>query len=195
HPLDLLRQQDEGRECRGVVRLVLPGVLQRGLEVERLRHEAAAGGDLLDAGQRARGQEGDPQSAVGGEVLLRCEVVDVRLRDVDGDAAGGGGRVDDDERVVRDARRTLDGRRAARRGLVVRPRVHVDGVVDLRQGGGVRGRVDEGRVLEGRRRLRRPRELRAQLAELRVRGARADETARRRVPEGRGAAVAQDDLV
>src|SRR5690606_24911690 len=106
--------QDEGGQRRGVVRLVLARVLQRRQQVERLGDPPVARGDLLDPGDGPRGDERDPQSAVGGEVLLRREVVDVRLSDVDGDAAGGRGRIDDDERVVRDAGGSTDLRGDAR---------------------------------------------------------------------------------
>ena len=54
----------------------------------------------LGALQRPRRHQGDPEAAVGGEGLLRGEVVGVDLVEVDGQAAGTGGGVDQDERVV-----------------------------------------------------------------------------------------------
>ena len=48
----------------------------------------------------ARRHQRDPQAAVGGEALLRREVVGVDLGEVDGQAAGAGRGVDEHERVV-----------------------------------------------------------------------------------------------
>ena len=58
------------------------------------------GGDLRGPRQRGRRHDRDPQAAVGGEALLRCEVVDVRLGQVDRQAAGARGGVDQHQRVV-----------------------------------------------------------------------------------------------
>ena len=43
--------------------------------------------------------QGEPEAAVGGEALLRGEVVDVELGRVDRQAAGGGGGVEGHERA------------------------------------------------------------------------------------------------
>ena len=48
----------------------------------------------------ARRHQRDPQAAVGGEALLRREVVGVDLGQVDRQAAGAGGGVDQHQRVV-----------------------------------------------------------------------------------------------
>ncbi len=77
----------------------------------------------------------------------------------------------------------------------MRPGVHVDVVRGLRERDRPgRGRDHLGR-LEERRGGRRGGELRAELAERRVLRLRADEARGRDVPERRGAAVAQHDLV
>ena len=61
--------------------------------------------DARGALQGGRGEDADPQAAVGGEGLLRGEVVDVGLGDVDGQAAGAGGGVDQDQGALVGARR------------------------------------------------------------------------------------------
>jgi hypothetical protein len=66
-------------------------------------------GELGDALQRGRAHQRDPQPAVGGEALLRGEVVGVGLGRVDGQAAGAGGGVDDDELAVGRRRGPHDG--------------------------------------------------------------------------------------
>ena len=74
------------------------------------RSDAAELGDPL---QRRRAHQRDVEAAVGGEALLRREVVGVGLADVDGQAARAGGRVDQDQLAVDRARRA--GRPARRR--------------------------------------------------------------------------------
>ena len=49
HPLDLVGEQQQRRERRRVVGLVLARVVQRGGEREELRDPAAARGELVDA--------------------------------------------------------------------------------------------------------------------------------------------------
>ena len=60
---------------------------------------ALARRDPLDALDRGGRDEREPEAAVAREVLLRGEVVDVGLRRVEVDAAGGARRVDDRERA------------------------------------------------------------------------------------------------
>ena len=102
HPVDLVGQQQQGRQRRRVVRLVLPGVLDRGPPATATR--AASGRSPRTVRRSARSRPGsarrEPQPAVRAERLLRREVVGVRLADVDGQAAGAGRRVDEDERVL-----------------------------------------------------------------------------------------------
>jgi hypothetical protein len=150
-----------------------------------------SGVDLGDALACGGAHQRQPQPAVGGEGLLRGEVVDVRLADVDGKAAGAGRRVDQDETVAD----TVDRHHHAGRGLVVRPRDDVAGRVGDRQGRVAGSRVDDDRVLQERRRLRDLRELVGELAVAEVQRALAHQVQRRGVPEARRPAVAQRDLV
>ena len=64
---------------RGVVGLVLAGVVDRGRQVEERRDPAVARRDRGGPLERGRGHQRDPQPAVGGEGLLRSEVVGVDL--------------------------------------------------------------------------------------------------------------------
>jgi hypothetical protein len=127
-----------------------------------------------------------------GERLLGREVVGVGLRDVDRQAAGAGGRVDEDEGV---ALRPAHGDHGAGRGLVVRPRDGVGARVAGRLGGVAGLGADDDRVRQERRALRDRRELLRELAEGQVQRALAHEAGGGGVPEGGRAAVAQDDLV
>ena len=77
HPLELVGEQHQRGDRRRVVGLVLERVVQRGREREELRDPAAAGRDLADPLLRRRAHQREPQPAVGGEALLRREVVDV----------------------------------------------------------------------------------------------------------------------
>ena len=63
----------------GVERLVEARVVDRVLEAQELGDVAAGRGDALDPLDRGGRDGGEPQAAVGAEVLLRGEVVDVRL--------------------------------------------------------------------------------------------------------------------
>ena len=151
---------------RRVVGLVLARVVERRGQRQGLGDPAVgARADLGDALLRGRAQQRQPQAAVGGEALLRREVVDVGLRRVERQAAGAGGRVDEDERVAVAAGRALRpgpsrrsrSRCAPRRRRRRRPR-------------GRRGRVarlglDDDRVAEERRALGDRRELLGELAE------------------------------
>ena len=139
-----------------------------------------------------------PQAAVGGEGLLRREVIGVGCADVDGQAAGARGGVDQDERVV--------GRRTAARSATITP-VEVSLCAQATTSQPLGDRVDDRRVagLGGRRgpassRNGAPRgdlgELGRELAEASGAGARSRTSAEGGgVPERRRAAVAERDLV
>ena len=114
---------------------------------------------------------------------------------VDGQAAGAGGRVDEDERVLVGALDPVHRRHHGGRGLVVRPGVGVDARLGLRCRAGAGLALDDGRVAEERRLLGRLGELAAELAERQVLAALADQPEGRDVPERRRAAVAEHDLV
>ena len=126
-------------------------------EVERRRHPATRGGDALDALERGGRAAGQPQAAVGGEALLRREVVDVDL--------GRGPRAARRRRTWRRRRRApspAPRRREihhhAGRGLVVGERVDVDaGVADGPRVGAGRRCDDLGCVEVRRARPRRRR--------------------------------------
>ena len=81
------------------------------------------------------------------------------------------------------------------RRLVVGPGVGVDAGLGLGLGPGARVGREHGRLLQERRRAHCRRELRRELAERQVLAALADQVERRHVPEGGGAAVAEDHLV
>ena len=194
-PVDLLGHHEQRRHRRGVVGLVLGGVVDRGREVERRRDPPAGRLDLRHPLQRGGRQQGDPQAAVGREALLRCEVVGVGLPYVDRQPAGAGGGVDEQQGVVVGTRHPAYVGHHPGGRLVVRPGVGVDaGLADrLRTGAGL-GR-DDGRLGEERRRAGRRRELLRELTEREVLAALADQSQHRGVPERGGAAVAEHDLV
>ena len=152
-------------------------------------------GDPLGALDRGRREGRHEQAAVGGEGLLRREVVDVGLGQVDRQPAGSRGGVDEDQRALVAAGGPLD--RGHHRGgrLVVRPRVGVDaGLGDRRrQRAGLA--PDDARLVEPGRRRDGGRELRGELPEGQVLALALDQPEGRHVPERRGAAVAQHDLV
>ena len=162
-------------------------------EVERRRPPAVRRGDALDALDGGRRARGDPQPAVGGEALLRGEVVDVDLGRVPRQAAGAGRGVDGDERAVAPGRPAQVHRHAGRR-LVVGEGVDVD--VGVGDGVGVVAGVaaDDDRVVEVRGGGAGLGELRRELAEHEVLAALLDEPERGDVPEHRRAAVAEHDL-
>ena len=195
HPVQLLGEQHERRERGRVERLVLARVGQRGAEAEELGDPAIARGDLLDALDRGRAEQREPEAAVGGEALLRREVVGIGLRGVERQAAGAGGRVDQDERVAAVGGRSTGDHHAGRR-LVVRPADRV-GAGDRRPAAARRRAPPPGSPgRRGRAPLRGDvGELAAELAERQVQRAIADERQRGRVPEGGRAAVAERDLV
>ena len=77
HPRELAGEQHQRRHRGGVVGLIEAAVVAGDGEVERGRAPPSRGGDAVDAFDRRRRAGGDPQPAVGGEALLRGEVVDV----------------------------------------------------------------------------------------------------------------------
>ena len=192
-PLELLVEQDQGREGRGVERLVETRVVECVLEAQELGDVAARGGDPLDPLDRGRRDEGEPQSAVRAEVLLRREVVHVGLVDREVDSAGGARRIDHGERAVVSVH-AGDRCRDAGRGLVVGPRVDVDALDGFGRRAGAGRRLADVRRLQPRR-LGGCRELAAELAEHEVLAAVLDEAEGCGIPEGRRSAVAGDHLV
>ena len=85
------------------------GVVDGDRQVEEAGDPAAGRLDLGDPREGLGGHQGHPQAAVGGEGLLRGEVVDVGLADVDRQAAGAAGGVDEDQGVLVGARRAVTG--------------------------------------------------------------------------------------
>ncbi len=156
---------------------------------------AAGRRDLRDPGERGGGEDRDPQAAVGGEALLRGEVVGVGLGDVDRQAARARGGVDGDERVGVGSGDPLDRGHHAGGGLVVRPRVEVDAGLGHGDRAAARVGLDHGRVAQVRGELRGLGELRGELTEAQVLAALADQAERRDVPERGRAAVAEHHLV
>ena len=147
-----------------------------------------------DALERRRRAQRDPQAAVGGEALLRGEVVDVDVVGAPGETTGARRGVDHDQRAVVAARRSARRHRYAGGGLVVCQRVDVD--PDGRRERRVRaGRAgDHDRVVEVRGRRRRFRELHRELAEREVLAPAFDDPEGGDVPERGGAAVAEHHL-
>ena len=194
-PADLLHRQEERGQRRRVVGLVLAGVLQGDAQVEERRHPAVRGGDPLDALHGTGRDRGEPQTTVRGEALLRGEVVDVDLARVPAKAAGGRGGVDQHERVVVGAVGPGERHGDTGRRLVVGERVGVD--ARTADGNGVVARVgrDDLGVTQVRGGLHGLAELGRELAEVQVLALVLDQAEGGDVPEGRGAAVAEQDLV
>ena len=84
---------------RRVERLILARVVDRDRQVQEVGDPTFCGESLysFDGGRR---HKGDPQSAIRTKALLRGEVVDVRLTNVDGEAPGRAGGVHGDERTI-----------------------------------------------------------------------------------------------
>ena len=128
-PLDLVCEQPQRRDGRRVVGLVTARVLQRQPQVQRRRCHRVAPSSAARSTRGWRDQR-QPDAGLAGEGLLRGEVVGVGLRDVDGHPAGGGGGVDEHERVEsapatrrdRDRHARSRSRSAARRRRRRRPR-------------------------------------------------------------------------
>jgi hypothetical protein len=195
HPVELLGEHDEGGDGWGVVGLVLARVVDGCGQAEEVGHPPSACGDLLDPGDGRRGEGREPQAAVGGEALLRREVVDVRFGHVDGQAGGARGRVDEHEGVIVGTGNPAHRRHDPGGCLVVRPGVHIDTGLGIRGGECTGVGADHGRLPEewGVRRHRG--ELAGELPEGQVLGAVADQPEGRDIPECRGSAVAENDLV
>ena len=194
HPLDLVGEHEQRRHRRGVVGLVLAGVVERRRDRQELGDPPVGRRQLLDARDRGRAQQREPQPAVGGEALLRREVVGVGLR-----RRRRGGRRRRRSRRRGRARRRRRGAHDldhhAGRRLVVRPGEDVGGRIRDRCGRAAGIGLHDDRVAEERRSGADRRELLGELAEAQVQGALADETGGGGVPEGGRAAVAEDDLV
>ena len=156
----------------------------------------SGGGDRRRALEGGGRHQREPEPAVGGEALLRREVVDVGLAHVDRQAAGARGGVDEHQRVGGGARGTYDGRHHGGRGLVVRPGVDVDAVLGDgdRPRAGLADLITDGSA-QPRRGGGRGGELRGELAERQVLALLLDQPEGRDVPERRRAAVAEHDLV
>ena len=191
-PVDLVGQQEQRGQRRGVVGLVGAGVVEGQREAERRRRPAPGGGqplDPLDGGRRAQRQ---PQPAVRGEALLGREVVDSRTRR---DRPGPRRR----PRWRRPARgrrvgvgRAADRRRHAGRGLVVGQGVDVESGWPLASGA-VPGSDS---MTSGGSRWGAPATAAANLAENSPKERcwlrRSIKPEGGGVPEGRGPAVAED---
>jgi hypothetical protein len=80
HPLDLLGHEKHGGQRGRVVGLVQLRVVEARLQVEEGRDPPVRGRQFLDPVEGGRGEQSHPQAAVGGEALLRGEVVGVELR-------------------------------------------------------------------------------------------------------------------
>ena len=165
HPFELLGHQEERGDRRGVVGLVQAGVVDRDLQVEEGRDVATRAGDLVDPRDGPGGHRSDPQATVGGEGLLRGEVVGVGLVEVDRQAAGARGGVDQDERVVSGALGADDRRHHGGRGLVVRPGVDIDSLFGDGDRAAARLALDHGRHRQPRGSRRSGAELGGELAE------------------------------
>ena len=197
HPLDLVGEQDQRRHARACCRSG-PCASCRSPSAARGSRAASARSapsSSLDALDRGRAQRGQPEAAVGGEALLRGEVVDVGLGGVERQAAGARGRVDEDERVAR----TPAGRRTSTM-TPVEVSLWAQAMTSAPRVGDRLGRVaglglDHDRVGEERRAGGRLGELRGELAVDEMQGALAHQPGGGRVPEGGRAAVAEDDLV
>ena len=167
-------------------------------EVERRRHPAAARRDAFDALDRrrastARATAHRRRRSTSAARSSRRRTASGRR----GSAARAGGRVDEHELAVgRRAVGPADVGHDAGRRLVVGPAVRVDvGVRRCALGMGAGGRLDDLGLVEMRRGRDDRGELRGELAERQVLAAALDQAERRRVPERRRAAVAEQHLV
>ena len=196
HPLELVGEQQQRRDRRRVVRLLLDRVLERDRQREKLGDPATVRtrGKLPHALARGGAQKREPESAVGAEALLRREVVGVGLSDVDGQAGRGRCPIDQHQCVI-GVRRPRHRDHDAGRRLVVGPGDHIglwvrpwlgrvaglglnhDGVGEERGAPGARG------------------ELGGELPVGQVQRALTDQAAGGGVPERSRPAVAEHDLV
>src|SRR5262245_29992498 len=192
-PLELVHQQEQGRQRGCVPGLAGAGALQRDRQAERVGDPAARRGDRRRALDRRGRQHRDPQPAVGGEALLRGEVVGVEGGWVHRQPAGPRGGVDGDQPggALGAPHRHGD----ARGGLVVGERVQVDVGVGARLRVAARRAGDDLWVGQVRGAGDGRRELGRELAEGQVLAAPLDQREDRHVPEHARAAVAERDLV
>ena len=137
HPLDLVGEQGQGRDGRGVVGLVLAGVVDRGRQVEEVGHPPAATRRSPRRGRARRAtacaSHRPPSEA---KRLLRGEVVDVGLarRRPAGRRRRTSRRRATSASVVGARRRGAPAPSTPGRGLVVRPGVDVDARLGLGAG-------------------------------------------------------------
>ena len=159
HPPQLLGRAGTAWPARACCRSGRARLFSRAIaQVERGRHPAAARRRSARSARRAAGeQQRQPQPAVGGEALLRREVVDVDLGRGPRQPAGADVASTSDE--ARRRRRPAQVHHHAGRGLVVGEGVDVDaGVGDRRRVGAglgaatIVGRVEVGRPAPRRRR-------------------------------------------
>ncbi len=198
-PGHLVLEEEQGGQCRGVVGLVEPRVLEGDGEVQRGGHPPSGGGDGGDPVPGGGGEQSDPQSAVGAEALLRGEVVGVELARVDPQAAGPRGGVDGHQAAalgrIRRPLGTPDLHHHAGGRLVVGQRVDVDPVPGFGQRVGAELRGDDLGLVEMGRAGGGGRELGGELAEGQVLAPAVDQTEGGRVPERGGPSVPEDHLV
>ena len=151
--------------------------------------------ELGDPRDRGRAQQRQPQPALGAEALLRGEVVGVRP----GSGRAAGRPPPEVPSTSTSASPAPSGRSHRDHdpggGLVVRPGDDVRGRVGARLGRVAGLGLDHDRIGQERRRGGRLRELARELAVAEVQRALAHEPRRGRVPERRGAAVAERHLV
>ena len=131
HPVELVGEQQQRRDRRRVVGLVLARVLERGAQRQevgdpaRRRRRRPVAAISLDPLQRGRAEQRQPQPAVGGEALLGREVVDVGV----GSTSTGSPPAPEVASISTSASSAPAGRvdrdHHAGRGLVVRPGDHV----------------------------------------------------------------------
>ena len=156
--------------------------------------------ELGDALLRRRAEQRQPQAAVGGEALLRREVIGIHVGYVDRQAAGAGCGVDQHERLT-PLGGALDRRHHARRSLVVRPRDHVGAASAAAQPTAAGSGASPGSAVTTTGSPRNGAlgadrgELLRELTEGQVRRTLARRAERGRVPERGRAAVAERDLV
>jgi hypothetical protein len=148
----------------------------------------------LDALDRRGGEQRDPQPAVGGEALLRGEVVDVDLGEIDGETAAA-----EVASTTTSASSSIPGPRErhhhAGRRLVVGERVDVDAVLGRRERVGSGGMTFDGSPRCGAA-ADAAKNFDENSPNTQVLAALADQTERGGVPERRGrSAVAEQHLV
>ena len=145
-----------------------------------------------------RGQQSEPEPAFGPEALLRSEVVRVELAGLDSQSTGSRCRVNEDEAFRGGSvvpTRSPHGRLNTGRGLIVGEAVRVHRRFGDRPRIGARRRDEDVGLFEERRRPGALDEFGGEFAERQVLAPRLDEAEGRDVPERRGPAISQYDLV